>query len=506
MGLIVTLKEFLELKDQFSLGDLMTESFHPDSKNLSTLSNENLTQAIEVLNQIDIKALGQLKDKLQDLKPLQKEIGATLEGGGNIYLCGCGATGRLSLTLEEIWKKSSPDKDRVRAFMAGGDVAMVRSVEHFEDNPQFGADHLKELGFCDGDLLIGITEGGETSFVIGATEHASKNSHRKPYFVYCNPTKDLVNTAIRSKEIIENANVNEVCLSCGPMAISGSTRMQASTIQMLAVGLCLFETTDLDLQFNGFMNFFESMRAPKFLASFIESEAREYDSGNYIEYISNELGIVVLTDTTERSPTFGLPAFESYHAGSGDILSHCYFSNSADDSLKAWRKILGRDPYPLMWDDTVELTGMERLLSFDFGLTGKEKRQKRVSGGQKEFLVDKHRDSIKLQFNEISHDIELETDNKLFYYSLLKTILNIHSTLVMGRMGRYQGNIMTWVKPANLKLIDRAIRYTCQILVQNYDLDPGYNEVAKVLFELAKNRTPDESIVLKIIAFFTAAK
>ena len=43
--------------------------------------------------------------------------------------------------------------------------------------------------------------------------------------------------------------------------------------------------------------------------------------------------------------------------------------------------------------------------------------------------------------------------------TLLKMLLNQHSTLVMGRLGRYESNIMTWVSPNNGKLVDRAARY-----------------------------------------------
>ena len=42
---------------------------------------------------------------------------------------------------------------------------------------------------------------------------------------------------------------------------------------------------------------------------------------------------------------------------------------------------------------------------------------------------------------------------------LLKMILNTYSTLIMARMGKVLSNIMTWVRPSNNKLIDRAIRY-----------------------------------------------
>lgn len=48
---------------------------------------------------------------------------------------------------------------------------------------------------------------------------------------------------------------------------------------------------------------------------------------------------------------------------------------------------------------------------------------------------------------------------RLSEHSVLKVLLNSLSTLVMGRLGRYYSNIMTYVKPTNYKLIDRAARY-----------------------------------------------
>lgn len=53
--------------------------------------------------------------------------------------------------------------------MAGGDVALIKSVEDFEDHPEFAAQQMRDLGYTADDLLIASTEGGETPWVIGAT-------------------------------------------------------------------------------------------------------------------------------------------------------------------------------------------------------------------------------------------------------------------------------------------------------------------------------------------------
>ena len=49
-------------------------------------------------------------------------------------------------------------------------------------------------------MLISTTEGGETPFVIGATEAALSISERTPFFLYCNPDKILIETAERSEK------------------------------------------------------------------------------------------------------------------------------------------------------------------------------------------------------------------------------------------------------------------------------------------------------------------
>ena len=51
--------------------------------------------------------------------------------------------------------------------MAGGDFALIKSVEGFEDFTAFGKKQIGDLGVSDRDAVFAITEGGETSFVIG---------------------------------------------------------------------------------------------------------------------------------------------------------------------------------------------------------------------------------------------------------------------------------------------------------------------------------------------------
>src|SRR5205085_6683692 len=81
------------------------------------------------------------------------------------------------------------------------------------------------------DLVFSITEGGETSFVIG-TAWKGVEAGAKVYFVYNNPDNILCEHVQRSREVIQDSRIEKVNLTTGPMAITGSTRMQATTIQL----------------------------------------------------------------------------------------------------------------------------------------------------------------------------------------------------------------------------------------------------------------------------------
>jgi len=78
-------------------------------------------------------------------------------------------------------------------------------------------------------------------------------------------------------------------------------------------------------------------------------------------------------------------------------------------------------------------------------------------------------------------------------------VLNIHSTLVMGRLDRYAGNLMTWVTPTNNKLIDRATRYLIHLLARDGRAEPRYDQAVRQLFVAMSQAAPGESVVLRAL-------
>lgn len=495
-------RAFLKIARQFQLGMLPTEQRHPKTTHLSELSKNDLPEAISILRGIDVEALGVLQRQMDRIVQLHQAIKETVSAGRRVFLCGCGATGRLSLTLEVLWRQNAtpPLRDSVVGFMAGGDVALISSVESFEDSPDYAVRQLKELGFDNGDLLISSTEGGETPFVIGAVEYAASYSNsRKPFFMYCNPDNALRNLVERSRRVIENNDIEKIDLSVGPMAISGSTRMQASTILLAAIGIALLfddpEAARLELiKLVGDSDFL-------FLEKFIEIESGIYDASGLIYYDTSEnLGISVLTDTTERSPTFSLAPFDN-SADQNPIPSLAYLLFAgADSSECAWSRLLLRPPRALDWEAHLERAGLNRLFGFDFSKSALEQRKERFPNRSTHiFRIVDEGDFLFFSLEGVDHRSKWKGASPLARHILLKLFLNIQSTLVMGRLGRYEGNVMTWVRASNLKLIDRAIRYTTMLLGDRGVTRFTYADVAFELFQQMKSTGPTESIVLSTV-------
>lgn len=500
MSLSFSLHEFLKTRNEFLLGKLTTEAFHPLTKKLSEVIDNDLSKALLILKEVDELALKQLSLYTEQIYTFQKVCQKILKTEGRIFLCGCGATGRLALSLEKISQEMNL-KNRVISFMAGGDFALVKSVESFEDRKEYGARQLKDLGFGRDDLLIGITEGGETSFVIGAVEYARDHSDISPYFLYCNPDSELEKIK-RSQKIINDENIIKLNLTVGPMALSGSTRMQATTVQMIACGVALFfnhkSFSLFEIFFQDYIASFLELDIAK-LESFIREEFKLYQSGGIVTYKAQErIAIAVLTDTTERSPTFSLDCFEQYPQ---DPLALSYLAVSGtNESDKAWESMLGRTPRALDWDELSCAISIDDLHAFDISEKSYKRREKNKR--HKVFHIEEKKSSLIFQIEPYCYEFSLKKEDLLFKHLSLKLLLNTHSTLLMGLMKRFEMNMMTYVKASNFKLVDRAMRYVTELL-KSEGIIVDEIEMAELIYKYKDRNKP---IVLELRDHFLRKK
>lgn len=493
---------FLKIAHKFQLGVLPTEQRHDDTRDLARQSRQDLQSAIKTIKKIDIGVIQDVIKKMPEILALRDAMRDTLESGGRIFFYGCGATGRLSLSIEYAWRfvhQDNPEMaDKVRGFMTGGDVALVYAMESFEDYPEIGARHLNDMGFQENDLLVSCTEGGETPSVIGATEEAARISKRSPYFLYSNPDELLIKHVERSRQVLENDAINKICLYVGPMAISGSTRLQSTTALQLGAGYALMQAAECDegLDLDQFIEFISATDF-SFLEGFAVEESSVYNVDDYMLYETDIYGMTILTDTTERAPTFSLQNFENRNdENPRPALAYIYMPD-AKTPEEGWQKILLRQPISTEWPEAKGLANTKRLMGFDFSNSALAHRKNLVAPAQiHRFVITRQGDNMVFQLNDLHHSIDVSSLHPMLEQLFLKILLNIHSALVMGRLKRIESNIMTWVKPSNNKLVDRAIRYVAALLEHDGITEYTYEDICYQIFEEAAKMGPADPVVL----------
>lgn len=570
-------KDFLKIADQFKLGVLVTESSHPVTAELSQTAKRSTSDALRLLFEVDCDVVNKYREWSSTDAPrrIANTVRDAICSGGKIFFTGCGSTGRLSIQLASIWRdfwqKQRANgldgtecwEDRAFSVMAGGDFALIKAVEGFEDFTQFGKKQIGDLGVGANDVVFAITEGGETSFVIG-TAWKGLESGANVYFVYNNPDDILCEYVQRSREIINEPRIEKINLTTGPMSITGSTRMQATSIQ-LAVMLTLLEMALRDIMAHYYpdaaalqsddvpANFLKkliemhstllSKPLCDSLAKLVEMEENVYRTDHKNNYFANLIGVDVLTDTTERSPTYCTPPFRKFDDTSA-AESWAFLYVPYEKTEDAWNWIIKKAPSCVEWTDdevrelvsensfarTYEIVrniSRNELMRFKIGKDGMKYRSLGNGDSAVGILIEPETSS--LISPEGFHRTQIEAAKKsgaqtgLIYFGsgasadelrkfiegwspdtisalvpvpktdfLLdgitrvgaKMLLNALSTCTMVRLGRVLGNTMIWVVASNLKLIDRATRYICNLTGLQYE------QANELLFEVAEYIEP----------------
>ncbi len=454
---------------------LTTEQPHPKTIELSMLAHKDMSAALALLFAVDTEAITVFKNI--DLLPFKIALSTCLKKGGRIFLVGCGASARMAMQLEFLWRQSS-GSDQVKAVIAGGDIALIEAVERCEDEPSFAVKHLEALGLSRNDLVIGLSAGGESPFILEAIRYASTLCTDRPWLLYCNSSSALITR--NEHHVITDPMVAHLCLDVGPMALTGSTRMQATTVMTLALLSAFFETdAELDVLLDKIKHL--PLQA---LASLAEYEASLYQQKEHVLYhVTPEYGLSILADTTERSPTFNVPTFE--HGAQTPAWAYMII-NGSHDKKDAWQQLLLRAPEALNWRDLPQ-TVQSYLNEFDLSASYRGKRR--------DIYFNETPNGLSIQYSNQSIPLDMTGLSLGMRQLLLRLIMVNHSTAVFGRLGFYQGNLMTFVKPSNFKLVDRAVRYIQFLAKSEYQKQLPYRDVAEFVLAERECLSDQASIV-----------
>jgi N-acetylmuramic acid 6-phosphate etherase len=428
--------DYVENKKQFHLHSLLTEQRHPKTWNLSFALQSDTEAGLRMLLSVDQDITERIR-KLDSSIPEQaaEAVARAVLQGHKIYVYGCGATGRLAKQMESTfwrpfwtrvkrhsgWQKlvarvGDNIEDALIGEMTGGDRALVSSLEGFEDLQLIGRLQLQDHGIGRDDVVICVTEGGETSSVIGTIlaaldaygpidEPEAATVQRNLYFICNNPVEVLLPFE-RSASVLNHPAIRHINLTTGPQSITGSTRMQATTIETFVVGAILEhalqiilgeclnrdEMRDLGFETSSSMDTklsdFEATRravvaSVREMARFTDLETRTYRNNRFSTYLADESLITVFIDSTERSPTFRLFPLDKVD----DADRRCWVQvwTEAPDLRAAWRNFLGRPFHglaPALYQPAFETQVTDPYLQ-DAAL-----RSLKSAGNDQEFLYD----------------------------------------------------------------------------------------------------------------------
>ncbi|NOR54128.1 MAG: hypothetical protein GQ536_08590, partial [Candidatus Aminicenantes bacterium] len=353
--------DYVKNKKQFQLHTLLTEQRHPKTWNLSFVIKDSVEEGLKQILSVDediSKKFQQIIKNTVSLSQAADAVVNAMKERRKIFIYGCGSTGRLAKQMESalwrpfwrkikksrLWEKLKPSlpediEDLLIGEMTGGDRAFISALEGFEDLQLVGKLQLRDREVEKGDVVFCITEGGETSSVIGAILAAAEqygeldqdkmdDAKNHLYFLYNNPD-DVLRPFDRSRTVMKNPAITRINLTTGPQAIAGSTRMQAATSETFIMGVILEEgifrmlkerLSEQELAQLGFsrktgikerLSSFDDVR--KLLMSSLEDmvkftalESRTYKNECRATYFAKNAVITVFIDCAERSPTFHL--------------------------------------------------------------------------------------------------------------------------------------------------------------------------------------------------------
>lgn len=542
-------KNFIENEKQFHLGVIPTEQSNPRTKNLSATIAKDTAAGVKMIlsADTDIPSVASKAFETPEFKRFVDDIKRVIDERKTLLFSSVGASGRMAITIDAAWRQfwtslihKLPNRAQTfldisnlsNSFTTGGDRALVRSVENFEDYMSFGRQQIIDANVGPGDVVVGLAECGLSASINGSVLE-SDDRGCTTYYLYCNPKEILVKHLDRTRVVFERENIIKISLYVGNMAVSGSTRMQVTTVELLAAGAAVevacyqwlkenltseeleaigvgaFELQDYAKEFQKLLDQLSTGEALAGLTQAVEYETATYNANGLITYLTHDYLLDILTDTTERQPTFTLPPFRKFNDKEG-LISWAYVKDPLYPNTVAWQHVFRRPIKGLDWtvEDYKRLNASKDIINnppkvasseveeYYIGNEDDPSRYSRkpahlvcidINGSATPEVMKWYNTNLpkfssgvvirmgnipegKLADNEIRIPVKLpRTLTDVMTHIMVKLAFNLLSTATMAKMGRVWGNWMIQVLPTNKKLIDRSTRIIASLANISYE-------------------------------------
>ena len=200
-------------------------------------------KSIRAMLNHQLAAFTAVRDALPALAAAAEAAAARLSRGGRLVYAGAGSSGRLAVQDGvELHPTFGWPRERLRYLIAGGERALVESIEGAEDDAAAAVAAVDGLSLGDADVLVAVAASGRTTYTC-AVQRRARVAGALTIGVANNPDTPLLAEA----EI-------PVLLATGPEFLPGSTRMTAGTAQKIALNLLSTQTMmALGRVYEGFM-------------------------------------------------------------------------------------------------------------------------------------------------------------------------------------------------------------------------------------------------------------
>ena len=196
------------------------------SSRYSGIDQWNPGEILDALIESQLAAVAATRAARPSLERAALAIEARLRYRGRLVYAGAGTSGRLAVQDgAELMPTFNWPEERLVLLMAGGNEALVRSIEGAEDEVAV-AEQLVRLHVIDSsDVLIAVAASGTTAFTVTCLREAKRRGAL---------TIGIANNA--GTPLLEEAD-HPIWLDTGEEPIAGSTRLKAGTAQKIALNL-----------------------------------------------------------------------------------------------------------------------------------------------------------------------------------------------------------------------------------------------------------------------------
>lgn len=201
----------------------LTELRNTDTINIDLMDS---AQIVSLINQEDMKVALAVQKVLPDVAKAVDYIAEAFAKGGRLAYFGAGTSGRIGiLDASECVPTFGAAPEMVQAFIAGGEKAIIHSVENAEDRADLAEEDVAKFAPTKNDVVVAISASGNPDYVVKVLQKA-KELGAVTVAVSSNPEAKMQQFA--------DVFINPIV---GPEVVTGSSRMKSGTAQKMVLNM-----------------------------------------------------------------------------------------------------------------------------------------------------------------------------------------------------------------------------------------------------------------------------